>query len=84
MPDLKSIVSRIRARISIVDTIRRWRIQQRQCRALRLQTLQQSLGEVGFTPYIEVVIWKRRFYAVLAAFVFLLIGCLLGGAGGSL
>ena len=84
MPDLKSILTRVCPHIPIVDSIRRWRITRRQCRALRLHTLQQSLGEVGFTPYIEVVIWRRRFYAVLAAFVFLLVGCLLGGTGGSL
>ena len=83
--DLKSILARVRPRIPSLDRMRRWLIERRRGRALRLHTLQQSLGEVGFTPHIEVVvIWRRRFYAVLAAFVLLLVGCLLGGTAGDL
>lgn len=81
MLNLKSTVARLCVRFPFVNFIRQWRIQRRQCRALRLHLLQQSLGDIGFTPYIEVVIWRRRFYAVLAAFVILLVGCLFTGAG---
>ena len=81
MNDLKSTVARLCVRFPFVNLIRQWRIQRRQCRALRLHLFQQSLGDIGFTPYIEVVIWRRRFYAVLAAFVILLVGCLFTGGG---
>ena len=84
MIDLKSTVTRIRVCFPIVNVVRQWRIRRRQCRALRLHRLQKSLGELGYTPYIEVVIWRRRFYAVLAAFVLLLVGCLLGRTGAAL
>lgn len=83
-----------------LDSNRQFRAERRQCEALRLHMLRQSeptprqpvqvctagcgLKDMGFTPYADVLLWKRRFYAALAILVLLVTLCLWRGKGAGL
>lgn len=96
MPDLKSTLARTCVRFPLHNSIQRWRVIRRVSRALRLHFTNQAadrqqpchsecgLRGIGFAPYVEMTLWRFRFYAALAAFVLLLVGCLLGGTGACL
>lgn len=89
--DLKSILTRVCARVPILNSIRRWKAERRASRALQRhftyhaaappQPCESDCGlrGIGFVPHAEMAVWRSRCYVAMAAFVLLLAGCLMIG-----